>query len=240
MTYEEYRYLSLKRQAQIMMVADCNTIIDKLTIWQNKGKDNPVWQIMPTITAGEGRENIIFDDVPYAIGLSEYTTSLVSKLTSSQDQNNSEGSSCPIDIVDSEILPTLSITTQFGLLEYYEVETYRLALEKGKLFDIDTDKFLLKDISKKGLDTMIAGRVKALSDNYSLKGVAKRVTTHWNAIGVNPLSDDERELYVQLAERRNELTHEINYKSPTLEEAIKYFDDCNTIAMRIRDNFAII
>ena len=82
MTYEEYRYLSLKRQTQIMMVADCNTIIDKLTIWQNKGKDNPVWQKMPTITAGEGKENIIFDDVPYAIGLSEYTSSLVSELAS--------------------------------------------------------------------------------------------------------------------------------------------------------------
>ena len=76
------------------------------------------------------------------------------------------------------------------MLEYYEVETYRIALEKGKLFNIDTDKFLLKDITRKGLDVMVAGSVKALSDNYSLKGVAKRFTTHWNAIGIEPLSDD--------------------------------------------------
>ena len=238
MTYEEYRYLSLKRQTQIMMVADWNTIIDKLTIWQNKGKDNPVWEKMPTITAGEGKENIIFDDVPYAIGLSEYTSSLVSELASKKVQNNSEGYSCPIDIVDTEILPTLSITTQFGLLEYYEVETYRIALEKGKLFNIDTDKFLLKDITRKGLDVMVAGSVKALSDNYSLKGVAKRFTTHWNAIGIEPLSDDAWDLYVQLAERRNELTHEISYKAPTLIEAKKYFEDCNKIALRIRVSFA--
>lgn len=43
MTYEEYRLISLKRQAQILMVSDCNTIIDKLTMCENKGKDNPVW-----------------------------------------------------------------------------------------------------------------------------------------------------------------------------------------------------
>lgn len=237
MTYEEYRQLSLKRQAQIMVVSDCNTIIDKLTIWQNKGKDNPVWQTMPSLTSGANKEDLIFDDVPYAVGLSEYTSSLLAMLTQNEKIGSNGGYKCPIDIVDKEILPTLSITTQFGLLEYYEVETYRTALQKGKIFDIDTEKFSLKDISAKGLDVMMAGRVKALTDSYSLKGVAKRVTTYWKSIGVEPLTDDEKDLYVRLADRRNELTHDISYTAPTLKEAIKYFEDCNIIALRIRDNF---
>lgn len=238
MTYEEYKSISLKRQAQIMMVADCNTIIDKLTMWQNKGKDNPIWQTAPTLSAGANREDRIFEDVPYAVGLSEYTSSLLEKLVSNQPIGENGGKACPIKVVDETILPTLSITTQFGILEYFEVEQYRKALQNGKVFDIDTDKFFLKDINTRGLETMIAGRVKALTDNYSLKGVAKRVTSSWKAIGIIPMDEDDAKLYSDLADRRNELTHEINCTPPDLEEAKTYFDNCLKIAEIIKERFA--
>lgn len=238
MTYEEYRLISLKRQAQIMMVADCNTIIDKLTMWDNKGKDNPVWQTMPSLSAGANKEDRIFDDVPYAIGLSNYTSSLLEELVAKQPIGANGGKPCPVKIADDTILPMLSITTQFAILEYFEVEQYRQALQNGKLFDIDTDKFFLKDISTRGLDTMIAGRVKALTDNYSLKGVAKRVTSSWKAISVAPMDEDDAKLYSDLADRRNELTHEINCPTPDLDEAKTYFENCNKIAKIIKERFA--
>lgn len=238
MTYEEYRLISLKRQAQIMIVSDCNTIIDKLTVWQNKGKDNPVWQTAPTLTAGANNEDRIFDDVPYAIGLSEYTSALLEKLVTDSPINENGGKSCPIEIVDHTILPTLSITTQFSILEYFEIEQYRKALQNGKVFDIDTDKFFLKDICARGLETMITGRISALTDNYSLKGVAKRVTNSWKAIGITPMDDEDAKLYSDLADRRNELTHEINCPAPNLEEAKSYFENCNKIAKIIKERFA--
>lgn len=192
---------------------------------------------MPSLTVGANNEDRIFDDVPYTIGLSDYTSSLLQELVAKQPVGENGGNPSPIKIADDSILPTLSITTQFGILEYFEVEQYRQALQNGKVFDIDTDKFFLKDINARGLDTMIAGRVKALADSYSLKGVAKRVNSSWKAIGITPMDDDDAKLYSDLADRRNELTHEINCSAPDLEEAKSYFENCNKIAKIIKERF---
>ena len=88
------------------------------------------------------------------------------------------------------------------------------------------------------MKAIIDGRVKTLSDSYSLKGVAKRVTSCWNAIGVKAMDDADKNLYVRLADRRNELTHEICCVPPTIDECKQYFIDCNYIAQKINEHFA--
>jgi len=125
MDFGNYKILAFKRQAQIMMVHDCNIIVDKLTRSENKGKSNPVWEEMPTLSSGQNEDDRIFDDIPYAIGLSECTADLLFAISSSETPSANGGFRCPIEILGKEILPLLSITTQFSLLEYFEVELYK-------------------------------------------------------------------------------------------------------------------
>ncbi len=69
MDFGNYKILAFKRQAQIMMVHDCNIIVDKLTRSENKGKSNPVWEEMPTLSSGQNEDDTPVRDKNSAIKL---------------------------------------------------------------------------------------------------------------------------------------------------------------------------
>jgi hypothetical protein len=235
--YKKYSSIADTKIIQILMINDYTTIVNKLMLWENTGKDNPVWQIMPTLSCGANQEDRIFDDVPYAVGLGEKTSTIMNKILEDVPLDPKKGAKkINIKIENEETLSFLAITLQFSLLEYYEFECYRNELFNDKLKLIDTEKISLEDMKKRGYENLINGRIDYYTMVYSRQGVKKRIE-NWKNINIEQLDPKLRNTYEEMSVRRNELIHEVEFSKPNIDEAIAYYENCKILAKSIGNNF---
>lgn len=243
----KYSRIADIRMAQLLMINDFTVIIDKLTRWENKGVNNPIWKTPPTLSCGANNIDRIFDDVPYAIGLNDLTSTTLSNILRDVPISSNGGKKIDIEdismnlnenkqidiISDSkDILPISAITLQFSLLEYYEFECYREELRNGKLELIDIEKFSLQQLKTRGFESLFNGRIDYHVMAYSRQNVKKRINS-WSKMGIEPLEDELLNEYELMSNRRNILTHEIDYDLPTIKEAYSFYEKCKTIAKNI-------
>lgn len=232
--FRMYQNVSRDRMINALMVADYGTVTEKLMNWHNKGADNPVWKTGPAISAGANRPETILEEVPYAIRLSEHSSTLISKLTEEVNVNPKKGGK-RLDFEEKtseELLAALIIPVQFAILEYFEFEIYKSKLINGGIYLIDNQGITLKDIKETGIESITAGRIEHQCRQYQREPIKKRIEG-WQRMGVDPLSNEMVAKYLLLAERRNTLVHEVHFKHPTLIEAIEYFNQCTCVASEI-------
>ena len=211
----------------MMHVHDLAVSADKLMSW-----DKGLWSLKPRLSTGANRPDLGEKELPLCLEMSDEHRKVVALVIPQPDDNGKTSLFHKDDYLPiHHIVATHCMLYNYCMLEEYEFYQYNSIL-KEKIFDLSTDKYSLKDIRDRGLETLVNGLLEREQSNYERKGPTKRISM-WDKLGVSTMGEDFMNLYETLCARRNELTHNSAPPSPTLEEAVAFFHAARVVAREI-------
>lgn len=141
------------------------------------------------------------------------------------------------EVIDLEHhLSIQMVMANYRLLEEYESDLYRefLIENVGQLINKnDLCKTIEESDFDKGEHKYLSVRcINRLVRNYGSKSPQQRMK-QWNKCGMEPLDEEELDLFRLLNHRRNHLAHESNAIKSNLILADHYYECCRLIAQRL-------
>lgn len=136
----------------------------------------------------------------------------------------------------SEIMSTQSIFFIFCLLEEYEISAYENKIKKDASRAVGSDTYSLKTILSKGVEGVLEDSINKEMREYRFQPCRKRIKS-WGKLGCRSLPDKDIELYAEISDRRNRLTHESSPPPASRLEAVTFFIIARNLVKCIADIF---
>jgi hypothetical protein len=136
-----YLKIAADRMMNTCHTYDCAKSAEKMMDWDCAGDDNKAWQEGPFLSTGANEPQISHEG-PYCLRVRDFSVAVFNTIL--EDPKISPNGGIELEFSDKGaevLLSELFIVFQFSALEAYDFWCYQNALEMGKVFKIDTDKF---------------------------------------------------------------------------------------------------
>ena len=191
---------------------------EKLMSWNKED-----WKTPPYLSTGANRPSLSEKELPLCLILSEALSKTIGLISHQRLESNGgsrlfhQDERIPIE----RVIATQIILYNYCLLEEFEFFQFNTLLAL-KIIDLSNDKFTLSDFVNRGFDDLCTGIISREQAIYERKGVRKRIL-EWEKVVINKLTDENLDIYENLSNRRNELTHQSEPEPPTIKEAVINF-----------------